>query len=301
MNIKVGTRGSKLAVTQTKKVMEDLKCIHKDLEYEIIIIKTTGDKIQDVSLDKLGEKGIFVKEIEEALLAKKIDLAVHSMKDMPGKQPEGLFFSAVPKREDPRDVLIMNHGYKTLDDLPIGAKIGTGSKRRSYQLLKLREDLQIMPIRGNVETRIKKMKENDYDGIIMAKAGLNRLGLTSELRGTLYEFDTDKMIPSPAQGALGLEIRSDDLTLHDILMSLEDKESRIQIEAERGFLIETKGGCHVPIGACCSVEGGKLTLECIFGKEDGSRLVRKNITGEIQDAFKLGVDLAIQVKKELEI
>ena len=207
MKLVVGTRGSNLALVQTNWVVDQLKKENPGVEFEIKIIKTKGDLIKDLPLDKIGDKGLFVKEIEKSLLDGEIDMAVHSMKDMPSYLPEGLKFAHSPKREDPRDALIFKEGYKSLDDLPQGARIGTGSKRRKYQLLKHRPDLEIVPIRGNIETRIKKIETEKLDGVVLAASGLRRAGLDDKID---YYIPTDIMLPAPAQGILALEIREDD-------------------------------------------------------------------------------------------
>ena len=198
MKIIVGTRGSKLAVTQTNWVINKLKEKHPEVEFETKIIKTKGDLIQNVSLDKIGDKGLFVKEIEQQLIDGQIDMAVHSMKDMPSNLPEGLKFASIPKREDARDVLVLKEGYSSINDLPNGAKVATGSKRRKYQLLKYRPDLNIVPIRGNVDTRIRKIVDENLDGVVLAASGLLRVGLEDKIT---YYIPKDIMIPAPAQGA----------------------------------------------------------------------------------------------------
>lgn len=296
MIVKVGSRGSKLAVTQTTWVMEEVKKFHPDLEYELVIIKTTGDRIQDVSLDKLGEKGVFVKEIEEALLSGAIDLAVHSMKDMPGMTTPGLCFSAVPKREDPRDGLVLNFGRTALEDLPQGARIATGSIRRGAQLLRIRPDLQLEPIRGNVETRIRKMREQNLDGLVLAMAGLNRLGLTDQLEERILPLEMDQVVPSPAQGILGLQIRQGDDVLHRLLSCLEDPVARIQMEGERAFLVETNGGCHIPMGAYCTVMDQGIRMVGVFGDVEGTMLRKGSLKGTLEEAVSLGIRLARALK-----
>ncbi|QSX08829.1 hydroxymethylbilane synthase [Alkalibacter rhizosphaerae] len=296
MIIKVGSRGSNLAMTQTKWVMAEIKKHHPEVDCSLHIIKTTGDRIQDVSLDKLGEKGVFVKEIEEALLDGRIDLAVHSMKDMPGQTTPGLRFSAVPKREDPRDGLVLNFGRKSLEELPLGARVATGSKRRGAQLLIHRPDLQLEPIRGNVETRIRKMKEQGFDALVLAMAGLNRLGLAGDLEHVVLPLDVHLVIPSPAQGILGLQIRDEDYKLHEVLMCLEEKTARIQMEAERAFLVGTNGGCHIPMGAYCHLEGDRIRLEGVFGDVKGTYLNRMEMEGTAKDAKMVGLALAKQIK-----
>ena len=263
MKIVVGTRGSKLALVQTNWVVDQLKKANPEIEFEVKIIKTKGDLVTHLPLHKIGDKGLFTKEIEQQLLDKEIDLAIHSMKDMPSSLPEGLKFASIPKREDPRDVLVLKEGYNDISDLPKGAKIGTGSKRRTYQLLKYRPDLEIVPIRGNIDTRIRKIEDENLDGIVLAAAGLNRAGLNHHIS---YHLPVDIMIPAPAQGALALEIREDD--------------------------------SNIPMGAYCEIKDNKLNLSGLYGDEEGNKLVIKSITGAIEEAEKIGFELAKNILKE---
>ena len=297
MKLVVGTRGSNLALVQTNWVVEQLKKNNPNIEFEIKIIKTKGDLIKDLPLDKIGDKGLFVKEIEKSLLDKEIDIAVHSMKDMPSYLPEGLKFAHSPRREDPRDALIFREGYKTLEDLPQGAKIGTGSKRRKYQLLKHRPDLEIVPIRGNIETRIKKIETENLDGVVLAASGLRRAGLEEKID---YYIPTDIMLPAPAQGILALEIREDDKETEKIIDSIKDDITKIQIDAERGFLIGVNGSCHIPMGAYCEIEGEKITLTGLYGDGEGKKIVVQSQVGTLADAPKIGYELAKSVLKEYE-
>ena len=297
MKLVVGTRGSNLALVQTNWVVEQLKKNNPDIEFEIKIIKTKGDLIKDLPLDKIGDKGLFVKEIEKSLLDKEIDMAVHSMKDMPSYLPEGLKFAHSPRREDPRDALIFREGYKTLEDLPQGAKIGTGSKRRKYQLLKHRPDLEIVPIRGNIETRIKKIETENLDGVVLAASGLRRAGLEEKID---YYIPTDIMLPAPAQGILALEIREDDKETEKIIDSIKDNITKVQIDAERGFLIGVNGSCHIPMGAYCEVDGEKITLTGLYGDGDVKKIVIQSKEGTLADAQKIGYELAKSVLKEYE-
>ena len=297
MKLVVGTRGSNLALVQTNWVVEQLKKNNPDIEFEIKIIKTKGDLIKDLPLDKIGDKGLFVKEIEKSLLDKEIDMAVHSMKDMPSYLPEGLKFAHSPRREDPRDALIFREGYKTLEDLPQRAKIGTGSKRRKYQLLKHRPDLEIVPIRGNIETRIKKIETENLDGVVLAASGLRRAGLEEKID---YYIPTDIMLPAPAQGILALEIREDDKETEKIIDSIKDNITKVQIDAERGFLIGVNGSCHIPMGAYCEVDGEKITLTGLYGDGDGKKIVIQSKEGTLADAQKIGYELAKSVLKEYE-
>ena len=297
MKVVVGTRGSKLALTQTNWVIDELKKNNPEVDFEIKIIKTKGDLVQHLSLDKIGDKGLFVKEIEQQLLYKEIDIAVHSMKDMPSCLPAGLKFAGIPKREDPRDALIFKEGYKSLDDLPQGARIGTGSKRRKYQLLKHRPDLEIVPIRGNIETRIKKIETEKLDGVVLAASGLRRAGLDDKID---YYIPTDIMLPAPAQGILALEIREDDKETEKIIDSIKDDITKIQIDAERGFLIGVNGSCHIPMGAYCEIEGEKITLTGLYGDGEGKKIVVQSQVGTLADAPKIGYELAKSVLKEYE-
>ena len=297
MKLVVGTRGSNLALVQTNWVVDQLKKENPGVEFEVKIIKTKGDLIKDLPLDKIGDKGLFVKEIEKSLLDGEIDMAVHSMKDMPSYLPEGLKFAHSPRREDPRDALIFREGYKTLEDLPQGAKIGTGSKRRKYQLLKHRPDLEIVPIRGNIETRIKKIETEKLDGVVLAASGLRRAGLDDKID---YYIPTDIMLPAPAQGILALEIREDDKETEKIIDSIKDDITKIQIDAERGFLIGVNGSCHIPMGAYCEIEGEKITLTGLYGDGEGKKIVVQSQVGTLADAPKIGYELAKSVLKEYE-
>ena len=297
MKLVVGTRGSNLALVQTNWVVDQLKKENPGVEFEVKIIKTKGDLIKDLPLDKIGDKGLFVKEIEKSLLDDEIDMAVHSMKDMPSYLPEGLKFAHSPKREDPRDALIFKEGYKSLDDLPQGARIGTGSKRRKYQLLKHRPDLEIVPIRGNIETRIKKIETEKLDGVVLAASGLRRAGLDDKID---YYIPTDIMLPAPAQGILALEIREDDKETEKIIDSIKDDITKIQIDAERGFLIGVNGSCHIPMGAYCEIEGEKITLTGLYGDGEGKKIVVQSQVGTLADAPKIGYELAKSVLKEYE-
>lgn len=295
MKIIVGTRGSKLALVQTNWVVEELKKANPGVEFEIKVIKTKGDLVTNLPLHKIGDKGLFTKEIEQQLLDKEIDLAIHSMKDMPSTLPEGLKFANVPKRQDPRDVLVLKDGYKGIDDLPKGAKIGTGSKRRTYQLLKYRPDLEIIPIRGNIDTRIKKIEDENLHGVVLAAAGLIRAGLEECIS---YYIPTDIMVPAPAQGALAIEIRENDSVIEEIVSHIKDEMTEIQVAAERGFLTGVNGSCHVPMGAYCDIKDDSIILTGLYGDEDGNKLIIKSLEGKVKDASKLGFELADMVLKD---
>lgn len=296
MKVVIGSRGSRLALTQTNWVVEKLKAQNPEVDFEVEIIKTKGDKIQDVALDKIGDKGLFVKEIEEALMSKQIDIAIHSMKDMPSTLPQGLKLAAAPEREDYRDALILKEGLKSLAEVPQGGRIGTGSKRRKYQLLKLRPDLDIVPIRGNIDTRIKKIDEMNLHGIVLAAAGVKRLGL--EARISSY-FEIDEMIPAPAQGILAVEIRDQDSTVEEIVAKLHHRDTEIQAAGERAFLGAINGSCHIPMGAICIKRGTDIILHGMLGDEGGKHIVRKSIEGAYHQAEQLGRSLAEDILKEM--
>lgn len=295
--IRVGTRGSNLALAQTKWVVNQLMAHDQDVECEIKIIQTKGDLIQNVSLEKIGDKGLFVKEIEQQLLADQIDLAVHSMKDMPSVSPKGLTFAKTPKREDARDVLVLKSPYTSLTDLPKGAIIGTGSKRRKFQLLKLRPDLNVVPIRGNIETRMAKIASEGLDGIVLAAAGMLRAGHQEKITEYLAE---SAFIPAPAQGALALQVREENQQLLEMLNLLADEETQIQVAAERGFLEGIGGTCHQPIGAYCQLSGNDVVLTGLFGNDSGTRLVEHKVTGSVIHARELGLKLAQAIVEALE-
>jgi hydroxymethylbilane synthase len=277
-------------------VVEKLKAFNPEVDFEIEVIKTKGDKIQDVALDKIGDKGLFVKEIEEALLSKQIDIAIHSMKDMPSALPDGLKLAISPEREDYRDALILKEGLRCLAEVPKGGRIGTGSKRRKYQLLKLRPDLDIVPIRGNIDTRIKKIDEMDLHGIVLAAAGVKRLGL--EARISSY-FEIDEMIPAPAQGILAIEIRENDSVIEEVVSKIHHKETEIQAAAERAFLGAINGSCHIPMGAVCIIQGDKIVLHGMLGDEGGKHIVRRSVEGSFDKVKPLGRRLAEDILKEM--
>ena len=271
MIYKVGTRGSNLAIAQTKQVIDKLKECFPEDEYNPVVIETTGDKEQVKALDKIGEKGIFTDEIEKVLLSKDIDFAVHSMKDMPSEQAQGLTFAKAWKREDPRDVLVLREA-SSLDELPMGAILATGSKRRAFQIKKLRDDIEIVGIRGNVDTRIRKLHEpledgRYIDGIVLAAAGLIRLGRENEITEFLSVED---VIPAPCQGTIALQLREDNVELLDKLDSLADDDTVRATKAERDYLASVGGDCHLPIGAYLDTDNDLFYT--IFGNEDGSEL-----------------------------
>jgi len=286
--LKIGTRGSQLALFQANWVKDQLGKAYPDLNVTLIKIKTTGDKIQDVPLAKIGGKGLFVKEIEESLLQKKIDLAVHSIKDVPTEFPQGLHLSAITKREDPRDVFISRDG-RTLKNLPAGAKIGTSSLRRQAQLLHFRNDFELIPLRGNLDTRLKKLRTMSLDGIVLALAGVRRLGLEETVTEII---PVDISLPAIGQGALGIETRMDDKDVEGQIRFLNDRDSSISVTAERAFLKKLEGGCQVPLAAYARPTGKTLHIDGLVGSIDGKRLIRHHVEGPVENAESLGIELA---------
>lgn len=292
MHIRLGTRSSKLALWQTNYVIDRLRKVYPEHSFEVVEIKTKGDKIQNVSLRKIGDKGLFVKEIEEQLLNGSIQMAVHSMKDMPSALPAGLCFADVWGREDARDVIITRKGM-TLDELGDAPCIGTGSMRRSVQIKSIYPNCTIKDIRGNVDTRIRKLDEGQYDAIIMAAAGLHRMGLQDRISGYL---DVDKMIPASAQGVLAIEVREDNKELLDMLNALGDPETAQCVEAERLFLAAMDGNCHVPVGAYCERVSDYYVFHALYGK-DMDKVVR--YSGVHPDAKKAAEDAIRYIRKEM--
>lgn len=283
----VGSRKSKLALTQTNWFINELKNAGVPFEFEVKEIVTKGDRILDVQLSKVGGKGLFVKEIEQALYDKEIDFAVHSMKDMPAVLPEGLVIGCIPPREDARDAFI-SKGHVKFADLPKGAVVGTSSLRRSAQLLQARPDLEIKWIRGNVDTRLAKLENEDYDAIILAAAGLKRLGWNDDVV-TEY-LDIDLCLPAVAQGTLGIECRGDDKELLDELAKLTDSITWNEAHAERAFLAAMDGGCQVPIAGYAKTEGDTLTLTGLVAAPDSSVIYKETLTGSNPE--QLGKEVA---------
>ncbi|WP_447970752.1 hydroxymethylbilane synthase [Nitrospira sp. M1] len=284
----IGTRGSRLALWQAEWVKSQLQQIAPEVSVSLQRIQTSGDKILDVPLAKIGGKGLFVKEIEDALLKGEIDVAVHSMKDVPSVLPDGLAIVCVPEREDPRDAWVCRDGT-SLQDLRRGATIGTSSLRRQAQILHHRADFDIQMLRGNLDTRLKKLQEGKYDAIILAAAGLRRLGWSQEISEYL---PPDVCLPAIGQGALGLEGRTDDTFLKDLMVQLEDGPSRATVNAERAFLTRLEGGCQVPIAGYAVLQNNQLSLDGLIASVDGKRYIRDTISGSCDDAETLGVELA---------
>ncbi|MGE5423410.1 MAG: hydroxymethylbilane synthase [Ignavibacteriales bacterium] len=283
--VKVGSRGSKLALWQTDHVMQRLAQDDPLNTYEKVIIKTKGDKLLDVALSKIGDKGLFTKEIEHEILSGAVDLAVHSMKDLPTMVPEGLMVGAVLARENPRDVLLAKEGLK-LADLPKGARIGTSSLRRRAQLMLVRQDLDIVELRGNIDTRIKRLLDGELDAIILAYAGVSRLAYQDLITEEL------SFLPAVGQGAIAIEIRNNDERVHSLVNRLDDKDTRVAVTAERAFLRAMEGGCQIPIGALAVVHNGELELEGLVADLEGVRVYRDRISGPIDLAEELGIQLA---------
>ena len=293
MELILATRKSALAQTQTQRVMKLLK-EKSGVDSKKFLVVTEGDKRLDVSLNKIGGKGLFTKEIEIALLENKAHAAIHSMKDVPYEMGKHFELIAMPEREDVRDVLVCRNGLR-LEELKKGAIIGTSSIRRAAQIKNIRNDLNIVPIRGNIDTRIRKIEDENLDGIVLAAAGLNRAGLNHHIS---YHLPVDIMIPAPAQGALALEIREDDSNMEEIISHIKDEMTEIQVAAERGFLRGVNGSCHIPMGAYCEIKDNKLNLSGLYGDEEGNKLVIKSITGAIEEAEKIGFELAKNILKE---
>jgi hydroxymethylbilane synthase len=298
MKLIIGSRGSKLALWQAHWVRDQL--ISAGFEIEIRIIKTTGDKLQAVApgeplpasmaqtVAEAGSKGLFIKEIEEALLAREIDVAVHSLKDLPTTQPDGLALGAVPQREDARDVFIARNG-QSLKNLPPGARVATSSLRRQTQLRALRSDLVYVAMRGNLDTRLRKLERGDCEALVLAAAGVHRLGLSEHI--TSY-FDFDQMCPAVGQGALGIEIRADDARARDAVARLDDRATHQAVRAERAVLRRLGGGCQVPIAAHAIVEDELMQLRGLVANLDGMRLIHAQSKGDASDAETLGQTVA---------
>ncbi len=289
-SIVIGSRGSKLAMTQSRWVKSRLEEVAPDLEITIERVVTKGDKITDVALASIGGKGLFTKELEVALLGGRIDMAVHSLKDLPTELPEGLELAAVPEREDPHDLLISKHDGSSIRQLPEGSKLGTSSLRRSAQLLSLRPDLRLADLRGNLDTRLRKLEATGLDAIVVAKAGVMRLGA---FREDFSVIPFDEVLPAVGQGALGIESRKNDDEIRDILLFIDHLPTRYAVEAERTLMFELEGGCQVPIGAVGQyTTSGTLGLEAVVCSLDGSRTVRDRYSGRPERAAEIGRILA---------
>jgi len=288
MQLRIGTRGSALALWQAEWVRSQLTAAHQGLTVELVTIKTEGDKILDVPLAKVGGKGLFVKEIEAALLEGRVEVAVHSMKDMPAELLAGLRVAAMPLREDPRDVLVMREG-SGFADLPPGARVGTSSLRRAAQLLHLRADLKIETLRGNLDTRLRKLETQGFHAVVVAAAGMKRMGLSHLI--TQY-LEPGLMLPAVGQGALGIETRTEDARINELVAGLAHPPTMVAVRAERAFLRRLEGGCEVPIGGYATLEGERLTLTGMVADLKGRRVIRRVLEGEARQAEEIGESLA---------
>jgi hydroxymethylbilane synthase len=290
--LRIGTRGSALALWQAKSIAEALR-VTANVETELVIIRTSGDKFQQTSFSEMGTKGVFIKELEDALLEHRVDLAVHSMKDVPTEIPKGLTIAAICKRQDVRDALLSATGAP-LEALPAGARIGTSSLRRQSQLLYARSDLRMLEIRGNVDTRIEKLRRGDYDAIVLAKAGLDRLGLSANITQVL---SLDICLPAAGQGAIGIESRAEDAETLQVLAKLNDMETRSGVDAERSALAGLEGGCQVSIGAWGRVESRKLVLEVAVLSPDGTKRLLEKAWGAPEEATAIGTKIADKLRE----
>ena len=284
--LRIGSRGSKLALWQAEHI-RGLLLNDCGIESEIVIIKTSGDNFQSAPVAEIAGKGIFIKEIEDALLDGRVDIAVHSMKDVPTATPNGLCFPTVTKREDPRDCLV-SRGGESLGKLPHGARVGTSSLRRQSQLRYFRKDLRVAEMRGNVDTRLRKLEAGEFDAIVVAKAGLDRLGLSDKIAEVIAP---EIMLSAVGQGALAIEARESDKSSRETLAAFDDRETRAAITAERALLAELEGGCQVPLGAWGRIENGALRLDARVLAADGSECIARNATGSVAKAEEIGRDL----------
>ena len=289
--LKIATRQSPLALWQANYVKDRLQQLYPDLTIELVPMVTKGDVILDSPLAKIGGKGLFVKELENALLTQEADIAVHSMKDVPMQFPEGLGLAVICQREDPRDAFV-SHSYRTFAELPQGAVVGTSSFRRQCQLKALRPDLDIRSLRGNVGTRLSKLDNGDYDAIILASAGLIRLGLADRIASFI---DVEQSLPAAGQGAVGIECRTDDMQVQALLAPLADAETTYCVRAERAMNNHLQGGCQVPIGGYAVLQQGQLYLRALVGDIDGSRIIRAEGKSAVENAEVLGVQIAEQL------
>ena len=286
--LNIATRKSPLALWQAEYVRDRLLAAHPGLQVELVRMSTQGDKILDSPLAKIGGKGLFVKELEDGLLAGRADIAVHSMKDVPVELPAGLHLPVICEREDPRDAYVSND-YPSFDALPHGARVGTSSLRRQCQIMLRRPDIKILTLRGNVNTRLAKLDAGEFDAVILAAAGLKRLGF--EQRITAY-LDTTVSLPAIGQGAVGIECRSADPEINRLIAALDDPDTHTRVAAERAMNHRLEGGCQVPIAGHAVLDGNTLHLRGLVGAPDGSRVIRGEISGPRGDAEKLGVTLA---------
>lgn len=290
----IGSRGSKLAIAQSEEVKSALQQLDPSLNIEIKVISTKGDRILDKPLALIGDKGLFTQEIEAGLVSGTIDLAVHSMKDMPTSIPDELMFCGTIKGNDETDCLVFNHHYRTLNDLPLGAKVATGSLRRKYQLLQLRPDLQIYDIRGNVLTRLEKMKTENFDALVLASAGLKRLGLQDKIG---YRFSVDEMVPACAQGILAIEVKKNSKLL-PLIAQIVDEKTTARMKLERLFIETIECGCHSPVGAHVEFKENGILFDAIFGNESGTKIEKYH--GLIEKDYDTSIkNIALEMKKRV--
>ena len=292
--LRIATRKSPLAVWQAEHVAAALRAAHPGLAVELVGMTTKGDKILDTPLAKIGGKGLFVKELEQGMLDGRADIAVHSMKDVPVELPEGLHLPVIMEREDPRDAFVSNR-WASLEELPAGARVGTASLRRQCQLMELRPDLEYLPLRGNVNTRLKKLDAGEYDVIILAAAGLLRLGLAGRIRALLYPAQS---LPAIGQGAIGIECRVDDDRVNELIAPLHHRPTALRVAAERAMNERLEGGCQVPIAGHAVLEEDELWLRGLVGSLDGRTILRAEIRGPARDATGLGVIVADRLLAE---
>jgi len=286
--IRIATRKSPLALWQANEVSRQLKIHHPDLEIELVTMVTKGDKILDAPLAKVGGKGLFVKELEQGMLDGEADIAVHSMKDVPMEFPEGLYLSVIMERENPHDAFVSNN-YESLDDLPANARIGTSSLRRQLQIKAMRPESEMLDLRGNVNTRLSKLDNGDYDAIILASAGLIRLEFEDRIR---HDLTPEQSLPAIGQGAVGIECRQDDAEIEALIAPLRHKETSIRLTAERALNVGLNGGCQVPIAGYSLLENNEIYLRGLVGRPDGSEVVFDEIRGPAEQAADLGSTLA---------
>lgn len=286
--IRIATRNSPLAVWQAEFVKAELMALHSDIEVELIGMKTQGDIILDTPLAKVGGKGLFVKELEQGMLDGRADIAVHSMKDVPVEFPEGLHLPVICEREDPHDAFVSNH-YDSIDDLPHGARLGTSSLRRECQARTRRPDLEVLPLRGNVNTRLRKLDEGQFDAIILAMAGLKRLGFDERIRSAMTP---EQSLPAIGQGALGIETRIDDEEMNALIAPLHDPQTAITVSAERALNRRLAGGCQVPIAGYAMLEGDEVWLRGLVGSPDGTNTLFAELRGPASEAEAIGTEVA---------
>lgn len=288
MNLRIGTRGSPLALWQANYIKDQISKHFPDLTVDINVVKTTGDKLLDSSLSQIGGKGVFVKEIEEALLDNRIDIAVHSLKDVPSILPGGLVIGAISERDNPSDALVSKENL-TVDKLPKGSRVGTGSLRRKSQLLHLYPHLEIVPIRGNVDTRIRKLDSDNFDAVVLAVAGLKRMGLDHNI---IQIFEPDHLVPAPGQGIIAVECREDDNFTRELVDKINHIDSETASKVERSFLKTLGGDCNIPAGCYAEINGNMISAIGLIAEPSGKRIIKEKISGTKESCNSLGVELA---------